>query len=313
MCRRLCFLIALCAGCGSTTESAGPFLTALPTRQTLEVSAPSSRAPVALGERSAALVGETASLYVLTRQTTGEVNGLVGGALDTLSKIARTPPAAVGPESAAWGPLTDALSPVAGRLVIIRVGPGAHQFRLDLRQKSGSDADFETFLQGASTGVGSSGPSQGSFSVDLGLAHRLDPVANPAEGQIVAGWSVAADRREVHVHLADVHATSDPSTTADVGAVIQADGSGSLVLDADANLVRSTDALETGQIRSRWTSSGAGRADVEAHGGDAADGTLLTECWDSSFGRVYALGPGPDGGVATEGDASSCVFAEPLR
>jgi hypothetical protein len=149
--------------------------------------------------------------------------------------------------------------------------------------------------------------------VDLGLAHRLDPVANPAEGQIVAGWSIAADRREVHVHLTGVHAASDPSTTADVGAVIHADGSGSLAFDADANLLASADALETRQIRSRWTPSGAGRADVEAQGGDAADGTLVTECWDASFGRVYALGPGPDGGVATEGDASACVFTKPLR
>jgi hypothetical protein len=305
--------LVLAVGCGSEPGSAGSFLNGVPSRQTLEISAPSARAPAALVERSPALLGETAGLYVLTRQTTAQVNGFVGGALETLSNIARSLPTAVGPDSAAWGPFTDALSPVAGRLVILRVGPGAHQFRVDLRPKSGGDSDFETFLQGASTGAAPGGPSQGSFSVDLSLAHRLDPVANPAEGQLVAGWNVGADQREVHLHLTDVHAGSDPPATADVGSVMKADGSGTLAFDALANLVGSPESLELGQVRSRWTPAGAGRADVEAHQGEAGEGFLVTECWDASFGRVYALAPAPDGGVATEGDVSACVFADPLR
>jgi hypothetical protein len=250
-------------------------------------------------------VGQTASLYVLTRQMTGQVNGFVGGALDMLGTISRTPPAAVGPDSAAWGPFTDALSPVAGRLIIVRVAPGAHAFRLDLRPKSGSDAEFQPFLQGASTGAGPGGPSQGSFSVDLDLAHRLDPVANPTEGHVVAGWALTPGQREVQVHLGDAHAPTDPPASADIASVLRADGSGSLVFDALANLV--------GQVRSRWIPTGAGRADVELHGGDAADGAQITECWDASFGRVYANATTPDGGIGTEGDPSACVFGEPLR
>ena len=308
------FALFVCTvGCGGGTGSSESFLTGLPSRQTLEVTAPSGHAPAALTARSPALLGETASLYVLTRQVTGQVNGVVGSALDTLGTIARTPPAAVGPDSAAWGPLTDALSPVAGRLVVVRVGPGAHTFRLDLRPKSGGDADFQTFLQGASTGAAPGGPSQGSFAVDLDLAHRLDPVANPAEGHVVAGWTVASDHREVQVQLGGVHVASDPPATAHIASVMRADGSGSLVFDAQANMVGGPDALEAGQVRSRWTPTGAGRADVEVHGGDAADGSLVTECWDASFGRVYAQGSAPDGGVASEGDAVACVFGEPLR
>lgn len=313
MWRGLVFSLAVCAGCGQATGSSESFLTGLPSRQTLEVTAPSGHAPAALGARSPALLGETASLYVLTRQMTGQVNGAVGGALDTLGAIARTPPAAVGPDSAAWGPLTDALSPVAGRLVVVRFGPGAHTFRLDLRPKSSGDADFQTFLQGASTGAAPGGPSQGSFSVDLDLAHQLDPVANPGEGHLVAGWTVAPDHREVQIHLVDVHAAADPPATAEIASVMRADGSGSLVFDAQANLVGSPASLEAGQVRSRWMPTGAGRADVEVHGGDAADGSQVTECWDASFGRVYAQGSAPDGGVISEGDASACAFGEPLR
>jgi hypothetical protein len=303
------FALFVCAvGCGSgavSTGSSESFLTALPSRKTLEVTAPTREAPAALAQRSGALVGETASLYVLTRQMTGQVNGFVGGALDTLGAISRTPPAVVGPDSAAWGPLTDALSPVAGRLVIVRVAPGAHTFRLDLRPKSGGDSDFEPFLQGASTGAAPGGPSAGSFSVDLDLAHRLDPVANPGQGRVVAGWTAVPDHREVQVHLGEVHVVDDPPASADIVSLMRSDGSGSLVFDAHANLA--------GQVRSRWLPTGAGRADVEAHGGDAAEGIMVTECWDANFGRVYASATTADGGVGSEGEASACVFTEPLR
>ena len=71
--------------------SSESFLAALPSRQTLEVTAPTARAPAALSGTSASALGETASLYVLTRQMTAQVNGIVGGALDTLGDITRTP------------------------------------------------------------------------------------------------------------------------------------------------------------------------------------------------------------------------------
>jgi hypothetical protein len=313
MWRGLLVLLVVCAGCGTAPGSSESFLTALPSRQTLELTAPSTHAPAALSERSGSLVGETASLYVLTRQMTAQVNGMVGGALDTIGDITRTPPAAVSPDSAVWGPFTEPLSPVAARLLVTRVGPGAHRFVLQLRPRSGQDSDFEPFLEGASTGAAPGGPSQGSFALDLDLAHRLDPVATPAEGRVVAGWTVVPDGRQVQVQLGGVHVGSGPSTTADIVSALGSDGSGTLAFDADANLVGGPEALEAGKVGSRWNPSGAGRADVELHGGDAPDGAQITECWDASFRRVFARGPAPDGGVASEGDATACAFAEPLR
>ncbi|HMK72094.1 MAG TPA: hypothetical protein VK454_02080 [Myxococcaceae bacterium] len=312
MSNRLWLLLLVCAGCGAGSGSTESFLTALPSRQTLEVSGPSGGG-AALRGASTALLGETAGLYVLTRQTTAQVNGIVGGPLDALSTIARTPPAATGADGAAWGPLTDALSPVVWRLVVSRLAPGEHAFRLDVRPKSGSDADFQPFLQGASQGPGPAGPGQGTFSVDLDLAHRLDPVANPAAGQIVAAWNSGGGNREIHVHLDGVHLPSEPTTTADLAAVLPADGSGALAFDVEGNLVGGAAALELGQVGSRWNAAGAGRADAEVQGGDSGAGVLLTECWDASFARVFFRGVGGDGGAATEGDESACVFAEPLR
>src|SRR5262249_19765466 len=155
MWRRLCLAAVLSTACGSGSSpgstSTGSFLNGLPSRESLQISVPSRSAPAALTTRSAALVGETASLYVLTRKTSADVNDTVGRALDPLERITRTPPAAVGPDDAAWGPIPDPLSPVAGRLVVHRVSPGAHTFRLDLRPRSADDSAFEPFLIGAST------------------------------------------------------------------------------------------------------------------------------------------------------------------
>jgi hypothetical protein len=306
MCRGLFVTLVVCASCGGAAPaSSESFLAALPSQQTLEVTAPIAHAPAALSETSASALGEMASLYVLTRQMTAQVNGIVGGALDTLGDIARTPPAAIGSDSAVWGPFSGPLSPVAARLLVTRVAPGSHRFVLELRPRSGQDSEFEPFLEGGSTGAAPGGPAQGQLSLDLDLAHRLDPVANATEGHLIAGWTVVPDGRQVQVHLGEVHVGSGPISTADVLSTLLADGSGSLVFD--------TEALEAGRVGSRWIPSGAGRADVEVHGGDDEGGGRLTECWNESFARVYAQGVSADGGVGSEGDPAACVFSEPLR
>jgi hypothetical protein len=309
MWKRLCLLGSLVCACGAADRPESSFLAALPSRQTLEVSAPD-------GGTAAQLQGsppvETAQLYALTRQTTAAVNGLVGGVLDTLGAMARTPPSAVSPDSAEWGPFTDALSPVAWRLDISQLGPGQHAFQLEIRPKAGADAEFQPFLQGTSEGSGQDGPSLGTFSVDLGLAQRLDPVGNPNVGQIFASWSAQTNGREVHVILAGVHAPSEPPATADVGAVLFPDGSGVLAFDANTNLVASGKVVEVGRVGSHWIATGAGRADAEVHQVDGGWDARLTECWNASFDRVYLRAETSVGDGGTEGDPSACVFADPL-
>ena len=230
----LCLLSGLVCACGVSGGSESSFLAALPSRQTLEISAPDGGA---VGQLQGPAPAETAQLYVLTRQTTDAVNDLVGGVLETLGAIAAMPPSAVSADSAAWGPFSDTLSPVAWRLAVSQLAPGQHSFQLDIRSKTGTDADFQPFLQGASQGASPNGPSQGTFSVDLGVAQRLDPVGNPNVGQIVASWNVQTGGREVHVDLAGVHGPSGPSANADVGAVLYPDGSGALAFDANTSLV----------------------------------------------------------------------------
>lgn len=309
MWKHLGLLGSLVCACGAADGPAASFLAALPSRQTLEVSAPDGGPE---GQLQGSAPVETAQLYVLTRQTTAAVDGLVGGALDMLGAIARTPPSAVSPDGAAWGPFTDALSPVTWRLSISRLGPGQHAFQLEIRPKAGADVDFQAILQGESEGSTQDGPSLGTFSVDLSLAQRLDPVGNPNVGEILASWNAQTNRRDVHVVLAGVHAPSEPPASADVGAVLFPDGSGALAFDAAANLVVSGNVVEVGRVGSHWIATGAGRADAEVHQVDGGWGAQLTECWNASFDRVYLRAETSGGDGGTEGDPSACVFADPL-
>ena len=83
------------------------------------------------------------------------------------------------------------------------------------------------------------------------------------------------------------------------------DGGGDMVFEIDAD-AGGTPAQERVTLRSRWQSDGAGRADARLTGGDLAAEAIASECWNTSFRRVYytdnvSLAP-------TEGDVADCAF-----
>jgi hypothetical protein len=312
MSRRLSLLLAMCVGCGAASGSGDPLTSGLPSRATLAVTPIQGNAGTASPGASGNSLGSTAGLALVTQQTTERVNALVGGVLDTLSSIARTEPAEVGPKSAVWGPIADPTSPLVWRLLVTRVGPGEQTFQLDVGLPAAGGADFHPFLQGASQGAGPSGPSQGVFVVDLALAHQLDPVGHPDDGRVAARWTVATEGRNVHVQLLAVRHASGPPATGGFDAVLLVDGSGVLNFDVYANLVAGPAMLELGQVGAHWDGLGAGRADAEVHGGDAQAGGALTECWSAGDTLVYLQAVSADGGSDTEGSVSSCVFATPV-
>jgi hypothetical protein len=307
--KQLLLWVCLLTGCGAADTSNLSFSKALPSRQALDVSVPDAGTGATASAGGPVGTGPS-GLYVLTRQTSASVNQEVGTVLDTVVSIAQNPPSAVGPDSARWGPFSDALSPVAWELVVQGVGPAAYAFTLQLRPKSEADAGFQPFLQGASQGVGADGPNQGTFSVDFGLAHQLDPVGYPQTGQLVAAWQTQAPAREVQLHLTGMSPPTGWPTAVGVGAVYAADGSGALLLDADGTPLGTANGLEVGHVTSRWNATGAGQAEADLLQADAGPGAQLTECWDESFVCVYFSEETPDGG-AQEGDASACVFANP--
>jgi hypothetical protein len=178
--KKTLFAFFLVFGCDSSDGVATDFRAALPPKAGLDLSVPGKDGG-ATGS-GLATIGQIADLYAVTRQVSGQLNGLVGGVIHSIWDIAQNPPSFSDGVHAVWGPFTPPLSPVTYRLV----GFPDH-FELDARPKSAGDDAF----QPAVTGV------PGAFHVNLDLLNALDPVGNPMPGAL----QVAFDPSQIQVHL----------------------------------------------------------------------------------------------------------------
>jgi hypothetical protein len=75
---------------------------------------------------------------------------------------------------------------------------------------------------------------------------------------------------------------------ADVLVTHDAAGAGSVEISGIADIDESKDTqLEDVHLLSRWSTDGSGRADLEMKGGDLPFTVDASECWSTSFARVY--------------------------
>lgn len=171
----LCSLLVF--ACESTDGSSADFRASLPPQKGLDLSVPGNDGASTTG---VAVIGQIADLYAVTRRVSGQLNGMVGGVMQSIWGLAQNPPTAAFPDHAVWGPFTPDLSPVTFRLVGF-----VDHFELDAAPK-GTDA-FQPAVTGA----------PGQFAVDLTLLNTLDPVGNPMPGAL----QVAYDPSQIVVHL----------------------------------------------------------------------------------------------------------------
>lgn len=251
-------LVAACAAPSEDLLATVPEADVLVTRLTGEGGGAGEAEPLAI-------------LYVATRHTSAQLNGMVRAALGTVWGIARNPPTEVTPGRAVWGPITSPLSPAAYRLVVERAEDGSVRYHVDGRPKSGGD--FQTILVGAATAGG------GQFAVNFTIARALDPAGGfEQDGGMTVQYRVDGAGAAVRLAL-------DADADAAYAWTQRTDGSGAMELGA---------VTEMGSLalRSIWTAGGAGRADANG----------VTECWDALFHRVFLLAPGH-----VEGDPAACV------
>ncbi len=257
--------IALCciafAGCGGV--EADDLLADVPRTEDLQLRG--------LGDGAGAGAADQplAPLYVVTRRTSAQLNGMVAAPLDLVWRITRDPPALGADGTAVWGPLTEALSPAVYRLVVQRTAPGSVRYVVEGRRKDGSD-DFRPIVTGTASADG------GEVAMDFTVARALDPVAGiDQDGGMAARYQRAPDHAAVALHI------QAGDTGAAYAYTAARDGSGGMDFGAEV------DGMGAVAIRSRWAASGAGRADARA-----SDGGARTECWDP-LGAVTAC-PGPN-------------------
>jgi hypothetical protein len=254
----------------------------------------------------AAQLGELSPAYVTTRTVAAGLNGGMAWVGLTIRVITAFPVSDVQDDSLIWGPWTDALNPSIYRLRMTDNRDGSWDWSLEGHLKSQPTAAFRAAAYGTAH-EGSPGRGTGTFTLDFEVSEELDPVGNNGHGKVVVTYDLESS---------PIVLTLDADRD-DLDQPVQwhydfrghADGSGDFVLSAHADLDNGG-ADEVAEIRSRWNAQGAGRSDAHVSGGDLGVTVQVSasECWDTSFLRVYYADSA--NWLPTEGDPAACAFAD---
>ncbi len=251
-----------------------------------------------------------ATFYVMTRNVTEDVNGMIGFVLGTVGFVVTLRPTWVDEEAntAMWGPYSDSgLDPVETGLFVTKNEDASYTWTL-FQEPPGSDP----MVDAVPVAVGEVDPGSrrrdgtGRFLVDFDTAASLDPAVNLV-GTFAVEYDYDRDGVGAIASFAEYGVPNLPKINAQYAYEQAYDGAGSMDL-AWAEDFTADGVADTGTMRSRWESDGEGRSDARII--DAAEGREVTasECWDHTFARVYwtdsaALNP-------NEGTSDACVYSD---
>lgn len=303
--QRLMVVACLVAACGEPVDdvAADEFRAASPSRQGLAVAFPESGGQALEGEARSPLLGETANLYVLTRAVTATMNGGFFFVRALVEGIIRNPPTTFDGQRAVWGPHTEPLSPTTYRFTIKRTAAG-FDYVLEGRWKDGPPSEWIVLLTGHHE---PGAKATGAFLIDWDAAQGLrDPPREIGTAQFsyvrhpAGDLELATQFRQVRDEETGQRIDADSVSLQVVG------GDGSLDFSLDKDMHGGASGVEQLQVRSRWTQNGAGRSDVALSGGDLPQQVTMSECWSTSFGRMFYVDS--VGFEPTEGAEADCAF-----
>jgi hypothetical protein len=153
------------------------------------------------------------------------------------------------------------------------------------------------------------GHGQGSFTIDFNIAEVLDPVGNSGEGTLAVTYNLEGEPKTLTVNWEDIG--GDPTASVEYKYAETQDGAGDFQFTALADSEDPGPLADVIEMRSRWTASGAGRADARIASGDNPEVLQVTasECWSSSFALVYRTDTAD--WMPTIGDPAACAFTSP--
>lgn len=288
------------AACHSSVDD---FRSGVPSKDQVTLNVPGA-AHASIGRSQDALQGQTSDFYVLTRVATVIVNGGAAAWLDLLKNVVSNPPTSSSGNSMTWGPSNDPLSANVYKLVVSKTGSNQFHYQLDAKAKGADDSTFIAIITGDHAVTGHDF-GQGTFLVNWDAAATL-PQHDQNVGQANFSYS-----RDVNTGVATVDTdftnVRDPNTgnllnakyayTSDPG-VFQFQ---ELAPDNSGGTVRWS-------IESRWTQTGAGRADARAVQG--TNTATASDCWDSNFvSRFEAVSFNTDPSDNYGNEATDCPFA----
>jgi len=276
---------------------------ALPTAEQVSIKLPTGQGRT---------VGQLAEWYVATRGITTMFNGGSAWVLILIHTIVKFPVTSVDGDTYTWGPFSNALDPADYKLDVRDVGDGTYEWKLSGRSKTQVAAEFEVVIDGLADPRNGELQGNGSFLIDFDAGRRVNPIDADADarGQVEVRYDLAA--RHLDLDILSVDDNGNP-VTAEYAYNEGADGSGDMVFEMDGEMGGGAE-LEHAVVRSRWLTTGDGRADVGLYGGNAENpaGVIASECWDNRFGReFFAVLAGDSTGAfgASEGSEANCAFA----
>ncbi|WP_224246274.1 hypothetical protein [Hyalangium gracile] len=324
----LCAASLLAVGCGQTPED--EFRDGLPSKQMVEVKEPGGSSGQGLQSDSVSAMelrlGARSDFYVLTRGATVTVNGGTAFALNLVEEISKHTPTSIEGEVAVWGPYTEALSPNTWKLTMTKTAEHSYTYKLEGKAKTAADSEFKVVLSGTHT---------------IGLDAQGNRLRDFGSGDMKLDWDAAATMPEhddeigaVTIRYARASATAVATVEADFrnvkdderpGTKINVDyryketpgagGEFDFAINKNFDNEPTRSQIEHLTIKSRWTQSGSGRADVKITGGDYnIAAATLSECWDANFSSQFLEAswvPLPVyGAVSACGSFSTAVYSQ---
>ncbi len=289
----------LALGCVQKTNDLHPIAQAIPT---------SDQVAIHLPESAARTIGQLAPWYVATRDVTRTFNGGTAWVLIVVHTIVQYPPTTESGDVATWGPWSDGpLAPAEYKLTVTALADGSYDWSLDGRARTDPNAHFITVISGNAVPSNPVGTGSGHFTIDFDNGKLVNPVDGANDkGVVSVGYDLDARALDMQI-----------STTDDNGAPVDAhytyaeaaDRSGNMTFQVHGDTNDVGTAAEDSVIRSRWLSTGTGRADIRLSGGDL--GTLqvtASDCWDVNFLETFYTDSASF--IPTAGDPATCAFAD---
>ncbi len=252
-----------------------------------------------------------ASFYLFTAEVTEDVNWVIGSVLYWVNTITTSyQPSYVDREQheAEWGPWSlGALDPVESLLwVSYAPADDTYEWGLDRWPQELSREDASTVVAGHVDAGATPEASSGAFDIDFTRINELDPTEQTV-GLFSAEYEIRSDGVAASAGFQDF-GWEGFNAVYDYEQTYGGDGSMDLVLEADMDPLQGSGLQEVLNMRSRWTQDGSGRSDVLVTGGDLGSATAYaSECWSSSFERVYYYDTLTG---LEEGSESACVFEQ---
>jgi len=264
------------AACVQQTDAPTSMKDAIPTADQVQIKLPGS------AQRAG---GTPAEWYVATRNVTRMFNGGASWVLVLVHTIVQFPVTTVNGDVYTWGPWSDALDPAEYKLDVRDVGDGTYEYKLSGRSKTQANSQFEVVIDGKADPRPGELKGSGQFLLDFDAGRRVNPIdAGSERGTVTATYDLAA--RHLGLDIDSIDDRGQP-VNAEYAYNETADGGGDMTFNVNGN-AGGTTAEEKITLRSRWLNTGVGRADARLSGGDlAATVVTASECWDTTFARVY--------------------------